>query len=687
MLAKDMGSCEIFPQTVQHNCNGRFIVVCGDGEYIIYTSQALRNKAFGQALDFVWSAIGTGDYAIRESLSRVRTFKNFKEHKTIKAPIAASEGLFGGACLAVRGAECVCFFEWTEGTFLCKIDVAPTAVHWNETHELLLLVCEEQAFVLKYDRELVEQAINSGDVSAENGVVGAFEPIHEITDKITAGQWVGDCFLFSNSVGRLNYFVGGNTMTLCHLEQGGGALYMLGYLPKEDRVFLMDRSRGVVSYKALLAVLQYQTAVVRKDFDAANQLLPAIPEAEHSSVARFLEQQGYKDVALQVSKDPDHKFDLALELELLEVAEQLLVETRDVDRETTEYQTKWKRLGDVALAKGDLRLAELCAESASDLAGLLLLYTSSGDRDGTLKLAEKAVQAGAVNVAFLAFLVLGRVEDCFELLLKAGRVPEAALLARTYLPSQISRAVKLWREDLKKVSERAAAALADPQEFPNLFPDLEWALQVEQIFKANRENVVPSVEYPTAKEDLELDLIALVKDQAQNAPQVAEQDDAHDDADDLLKDDDGDDDATADAAAASEPAPADEDDPLADDDDDADDLLKDDDDDDELAAAAAAASEPVPVDEVDPLADEVDPLADVDDDDVDSLATDDCDQEPVVERLPEPEAPAPAPASAAVQEPAAVAVASLEPAQASAADEADAILNEQFDDDDDDDDW
>lgn len=57
LAVKDMGSCEIFPQVVQHNCNGRFLVVCGDGEYIIYTSQALRNKAFGQALDFAWSAV------------------------------------------------------------------------------------------------------------------------------------------------------------------------------------------------------------------------------------------------------------------------------------------------------------------------------------------------------------------------------------------------------------------------------------------------------------------------------------------------------------------------------------------------------------------------------------------------------------------------------------------------------
>ena len=34
----------------------RFVVVCGDGEYIIYTALAWRNKMFGQALEFVWGA-------------------------------------------------------------------------------------------------------------------------------------------------------------------------------------------------------------------------------------------------------------------------------------------------------------------------------------------------------------------------------------------------------------------------------------------------------------------------------------------------------------------------------------------------------------------------------------------------------------------------------------------------------
>lgn len=447
----------------------------------------------------------------------MKIFKNFKEHRAIKAPISSSEGLFGGACVAIRGPDCICFFDWNEGAFLCKIDVAPSALYWNDTQELVLLVCEEQAFVLKHDKDLVDKAADEGPISPELGVPGAFEPEHEISDRIVKGQWVGDCFIFSNGAGRLDYFVGGSTMTLCHLDQQStGPLFMIGYLPKEDKVYLMDRSRNVFAYPALLAVLQYQTAVVRRDFETANTILPAIPETEHSSVARFLEAQGYKDVALQVSRDQDHKFDLALELGKLDEATALLDATPAHDKDTTESTTKWKRLGDLALASCDLALAERCASNAKDLAGLLMLYTAVGDRKGVTTLAENAVLQGKFNIAFVSFFILGEIENCFELLLDTNRIPEAAFLARTYLPSQISRAVKLWRENLKQVSDRAAAGLADPAEYPNLFPDLVWALKVEEVFKRNRNKTVPASEFPTAKDDLDLDLIALVKQQSAN---------------------------------------------------------------------------------------------------------------------------------------------------------------------------
>lgn len=52
-------------------------MVCGDGEYIIYTALAWRNRSFGTALEFAWSL--EGEYAVRESTSKIKIFnKNFQ---------------------------------------------------------------------------------------------------------------------------------------------------------------------------------------------------------------------------------------------------------------------------------------------------------------------------------------------------------------------------------------------------------------------------------------------------------------------------------------------------------------------------------------------------------------------------------------------------------------------------------
>ena len=55
------------------------------------------------------------------------------------------------------------------------------------------------------------------------------------------------------------------------------------------------------------------------------------------------------------------------------------------------------------------------------------------------------------------------MEKCLQILLDSNRIPEAAFFARTYLPSEISRIVELWREQLSKVNERAGQSLADPK--------------------------------------------------------------------------------------------------------------------------------------------------------------------------------------------------------------------------------
>lgn len=125
---KDLGATEIYPQTLIHSPNGRFVAVCGDGEYIIYTALALRNQAFGQALDFAWgSKENDKDYAIRESSMSVKLFRNFKEKAVLNVGFQA-EGLSGGVLLGVKGQGGIGLFDWETGQLVRRIEVDPKNV-------------------------------------------------------------------------------------------------------------------------------------------------------------------------------------------------------------------------------------------------------------------------------------------------------------------------------------------------------------------------------------------------------------------------------------------------------------------------------------------------------------------------------------------------------------------------------
>ena len=130
--AKDLGNCEIYPQTLSHSPNGRFVSVCGDGEYIIYTALAWRNKAFGSALDFAWgSKDNSNDYAIRESAMTVRIYRNFKEKGGGLDVGFQAEGLSGGVLLGVKGQGGIGFFDWETGNLVRRIEVDPRHVSIN----------------------------------------------------------------------------------------------------------------------------------------------------------------------------------------------------------------------------------------------------------------------------------------------------------------------------------------------------------------------------------------------------------------------------------------------------------------------------------------------------------------------------------------------------------------------------
>merc|ERR1712032_676592 len=200
------------------------------------------------------------------------------------------------------------------------------------------------------------------------------------------------------------------------------------------------------------------------------------------------------------------------------------------DYTTTEVQHKWKQLGDLALSSCNLQLAQDCAKYSDDLAGQLVIFSSLGQSENIASLGDEARQKGRFNVAFLCYFLLGKIDTCLDILNQAGRVPEAAFLARTYMPSKVSEMVSLWRTDLERVSKRAAESLADPTNYANMFPDLALALQAESLITQRRQKgLLPAAAYPKARVELDLNLIDEMRKLAERTSAVVAEPDPESD--------------------------------------------------------------------------------------------------------------------------------------------------------------
>lgn len=317
--------------------------------------------------------------------------------------------------------------------------------------------------------------MNAGEAD-EDGVESAFEVVTDVNESVRTGQWVGDCFIYTNSTNRLNYLVGDQTYTISHFDQ---PMYVLGYLPRDGRVYVADKDVNAVSYALSLSMVEYQTVVLRGDMELAAELLQDIPQDQMNKVARFLEGQGYKELALEVATDQEHRFELALALNNLDIALEIA--------RAANAEHKWKIVGDAALSAWNLSLAQECFISAKDVGSLLLLHTASGNKEGLRTLASQASDAGLHNVAFSTLWSLGDVDGCIDLLVQTNRLAESVLFAQTYKPSRAPELVVKWKESLEQSGKAKISRLIGvPPGAPgvpaddDLFPEWEEYLQLEK---------------------------------------------------------------------------------------------------------------------------------------------------------------------------------------------------------------
>ncbi|CAI7719498.1 coatomer subunit beta, putative [Plasmodium vivax] len=518
---KELGNCDFYPTNVSFHPSGRFICVSGHHEFNIYTSQVLRNKAYGKSAFFVWAH--NGDYAIKEEGNKINIYKDFTSYHSFQAPFTVLQ-LFGGYLLGVKSSNFICFYDWNDYSMVRKIDINVKNVYWNEAGTYVALTTEDTIYILSYlNGEGSRGALKEGNniisgVAAADGLDPSnkhaaqdeennFELESEINEAIESGIWIYDSFLYVSKNLRLYIYTKKFIDIYAYIDK---YLYICGYVYEYDRIFLLDKNYTFHSFFLPITYLQYQKYVMNKDLASADLILKKIPESLYNKLSLFLEKMGHKNEALNICTDLEKKFELSLSIGNLQLCVDIIKDLEQKENNAF-IHNKYKALGDTALVYNDVPMAIYCYKKTNDFSSLLIILSTLGDKLGLEELGTMCVNNHKLNIAFICFFLLHKVNKCVDILLSDNNFAYAAFFARVYKPSLLPSILLKWKEHLNKVYTNAPVMILTPDENPEYFPEYEQAVKCESIFD-NVKTVGRTQNYNSLKKLIDLNILEEIKE-------------------------------------------------------------------------------------------------------------------------------------------------------------------------------
>ena len=124
---------------------------------------------------------------------------------------------------------------------------------------------------MKCNNWIIEKYIeeNEGKINIEEGCVDGFETFYEINDKVISGFFIDEVFIYVNNKNKLNYTIEDKNFSITSLNSN---YMLLGYLTTTNRIYLMDKSYNIISYGFPLCFVNYQMAILKKDFPTAKKV-------------------------------------------------------------------------------------------------------------------------------------------------------------------------------------------------------------------------------------------------------------------------------------------------------------------------------------------------------------------------------------------------------------------------------
>ena len=435
---KQLGSSEVFPNKINYSPNGRYFSILSDNDFIISTSGVYRASSVGNCSDISWNE---GDSFVIKDKNVVKIYNNLKEEKSFK-PGFSFDNVFGGPLFAVKTDEAIFLYDTENTIFIRKIDVVPNKIIWNEKKSKVALLCEDAMYILEVNYDKIEEYIEKvvdGEKADIDGCEEAFGDAFDIDGKILNGFFVDDVFIFENSKNKISYTINDKIFNITTLSN---RFFLLGYLESTNKIYLINKNFQLISYSFPYSFIKYQLAIVEKNFDEAEKILPKIPENFLENIIKFLEKFDLNELSYKITKNPNQKFSLAIKLKKLNEAYEIAQKSKNSE--------KFKMVSDLSIELGEFDFAEKTMKEAHDWNGLLLYYSSIQNRNKLNSFAKEAKEAGMLNVAFSSYFQLNNLNECLNILIESRRYPEATTFARTYFPEKINNVLEMWNKQIEE---------------------------------------------------------------------------------------------------------------------------------------------------------------------------------------------------------------------------------------------
>lgn len=270
----------------------------------------------------------------------------------------------------IRASDFVMFYEWETTTFIQKVEINCRDIFWNPLTSQLAITSASQFYLLQYNKDKVRQFLASQkEEVGDEGIDEAFSIDTEISETVVSGIWLKSCFFYLTNQNKLNYILHEKSMNYAFLER---PCQILGYLPTQGVLLFVDGAHKITSYEIPTAFYSAISNAAVQDFDSMKSDLEKIENHKfHDRVAKYLEAHDQLEVALEIVKNSEIKFEYALKLEDVEQAYSIAKESGS--------KNSLKQIGDLCLVKGEFDKAESAFKLAEDLPSLFLMYSSLGE--------------------------------------------------------------------------------------------------------------------------------------------------------------------------------------------------------------------------------------------------------------------------------------------------------------------